>query len=310
MTLFHGCVVVDWSAKIKPATGKDSVWLAIADWAGQTTYENPSTRHEAINRIESLLENATKTGRRLLCGFDFPFGFPENTARRLTGRDDWEAVWRRIAQVVQDDERNFNNRFDAAARLNRYFTGEGPFWGHDVGYSNRDLSPKMPRRGWGGNLPRSRRYAECVVPSAQEVWKLWGSGAVGGQALTGIAALERLRRLRGRRSDVEVWPFETLGEGNCHVLAEVYPSLIPPWPRGGVKDQRQVRAVAVALEDLDRSGELRQYLRVPATMPNRVIREEGLFLGLHDPVGFHAAAVRGCGECTRCGDQVVAVDAI
>ena len=85
-------------------------------------------------------------------------------------------------------------------------------------------------------------YAESEVPRAQEVWKLSGAGSVGGQALTGIPALEGLRRRTGAR----IWPFETLGEGRRHVLAEIYPSLIEPCPGPEVLDARQVEAVAEA----------------------------------------------------------------
>ena len=104
--------------------------------------ENPATRREAVGRIERLLEKATAAGRRLLVGFDFPFGYPAGTARMLTDRDGWEAVWSRIAEVIEDDPRNANNRFDAAALLNAAFEGEGPFWGNGL---QRDI-PGLPRK--------------------------------------------------------------------------------------------------------------------------------------------------------------------
>ena len=53
-----------------------------------------------------------------------------------------------------------------------------------------------------------------------------GEPAASPQALTGIAALEGLRN----RTGAQIWPFETLGEGCSHVLAEIYPSLIEPNP--------------------------------------------------------------------------------
>ena len=65
---------------------------------------------------------------------------------------------------------------------------------------------------------------ESGIP--QEAWKLSGAGSVGGQALLGLAALERLRR----HAVAKVWPFQTLGEARAHVLAEMYPSLIEPEP--------------------------------------------------------------------------------
>ena len=196
MTLFDGYVAVDWSANGAPKRGRDSIWLAGAGRGGLEEPENPATRAEAVERIEGLLRSATSAGRRLLLGFDFPFGYPKGTARMLTGRGGWEAVWARIAELVEDGPDNANNRFDAAAALNAAFAGDGPFWGNGL---KRDI-PGLPRRkpgGWGANLPRNRRHAESEVRRAQEVWKLIGAGSVGGQALTGIAALEGLRRRTG-----------------------------------------------------------------------------------------------------------------
>ena len=98
--------------------------------------------------------------------------------------------------------------------------------------------------------------------------------------------LEGLRR----RTGAEIWPFETLGEGRAHVLAEIHPSLIEPVPGPAVKDARQVSTVAVALQRLDRQGELARHLSAPREMPAAVREEEGLILGMQDPGGFQAAA--------------------
>ena len=288
MTLFDGYVAVDWSANGKPKRGPDSIWIATGGWGGVAAPENPATRAEAVTRLEGLLADATAVGRRLILGFDFPFGYPAGTARRLTGRDGWEAVWSRIAELVEDGPDNANNRFDAAAELNAAFAGDGPFWGNGL---KRDI-PGLPRRkpgGWGANLPRNRRHAESEVRRAQEVWKLIGAGSVGGQALTGIAALERLRR----RTGAAVWPFETLGEGCAHVLAEIYPSLIEPAPGPEVKDARQVRAVAGALQRLDETGALVRHLAAPRELPPAVRKEEATIFGMQDPAGFQAAAQSG-----------------
>ena len=285
MTLFDGYVAVDWSANGRPKRGPDSIWIAAGGWGGIPAPENPATRAEAVTRLEGLLARATAAERRLLLGFDFPFGYPAGTARRLTGRDGWEAVWSRIAELVEDGPDNANNRFDAAATLNAAFAGDGPFWGNGL---KRDI-PGLPRRkpgGWGANLPRNRRHAESEVRRAQEVWKLIGAGSVGGQALTGIAALEGLRR----RTRAAVWPFETLGEGRAHVLAEIYPSLIEPAPGPEVKDARQVRAVTRALQRLDEVGALARHLAAPRELPPAVCEEEATIFGMQDPAELQAAA--------------------
>ena len=297
MTLFDCYAAVDWTAKQTRKPGKDSIWIAVCDAGGLVKLENPSTRQKAMNRIETLLDETTAEGRRLLCGVDASFGYPEGTARMLTDQDSWEAVWERIAEVIDDHPDNKNNRFDAAAVLNARFCGDGPFWGNGLKRDVPGLTRKKPRVGWDGDLPPRLRYAECLVPKAQEVWKLNGAGSVGGQALTAIARLEKLRQ---SRNDLEIWPFqrfEALGEGRRHVLSEIYPSLIDPCPGNEVLDARQVAAVALTLRELDRLGQLGQYLDVPNAMPDRVRREEGAILGMHAQAGFRAVAAQVTPSC-------------
>ena len=153
MKLFDGYLAVDWSANGKPKQGKDSIWIAIQGVAETEELDNPATRQETMGRIECLLEQATAAGRRLLVGFDFPFGYPAGTARMLAGRDGWETVWSRVAEVIEDGPRNANNRFDAAASLNAAFEGEGPFWGNGLQRDIPGLPRKKPPSGWGENLP-------------------------------------------------------------------------------------------------------------------------------------------------------------
>ena len=295
MPLFDGYAAVDWSASTQPVVGANSIWISICDPAGPPRLENPDTRELAMERINALLDEATAMDRRLLCGFDFPFGYPEGTANGLTCRAGWETVWERIADVITDCPSNANNSFEAAVELNTAFEGEGPFWGlHHAWHIEGILHTKAPPGSWGNNLPPNLRYAETVLradpnvdPKPQEVWKLFYRGNVGRQALTGIARLQNLRR---SRSDVQVWPFQSLGEGRHHVLAEIYPSLIDPCPGNAVLDARQVAAVALTLRELDGAGLLQQYLQAPNTMPDRAIAEEGLIFGMHAPAGFRTMA--------------------
>ena len=290
MTLFDGYVAVDWSANGRPKRGPDSVWIAAGGWGGVPAPENLADRADAVVRIEALLAAATAAGRRLLLGFDFPFGYPAGTARMLTGRDGWEAVWARIAELVEDGPDNANNRFDAAAALNAAFAGDGPFWGNGLKRTFPGSRGGSPPAG-AKNLPPNRRHAESEVRRAQEVWKLFGAGSVGGQALTGIAALEGLRR----RTGAAVWPFETLGEGTAHVFAEIYPSLIEPAPGPEVKDARQVKAVAAALQRLDAVGALARHLVRAAEPSHRRPRGGG-----HDPRHARPVGAPGRGPNLPC----------
>ena len=310
MPLFDGYIAVDWSASAEPVWDENSIWIAVYDANGMRELINPGTRHETMDHIARLLTKATVEGRRLLCGFDFSFGYPEGTARKFAGGDGWEAVWSRIAGVIKDHPDNSNNSFHAAAEFNGHFQDEGPFWGLHHTWNIEGLSAtKAPADSWGNNLPPNLRYAETVLrnnpavnPKPQEVWKLFYQGNVGRQALTGIARLEALRHCR---DDVQVWPFETLGEGTHHVLAEIYPSLIDPCPGDEVLDARQVKAVAETLRELDLAGLLAGYLQAPQDMPVQVRQEEGAILGMHDPEGFRAVAqatpCRGAGAVTQGG---------
>jgi precorrin-8X/cobalt-precorrin-8 methylmutase len=278
--LFDSYLVVDWSAAGKPVTGSDSIWLAhIQD--GRLALSNPATRHEAVAEIAGHLNAATRHGKRLLAGFDFPFGYPAGLARSLAANGDWQTVWAWLAAHIEDDADNQNNRFDVAARLNANFPGDGPFWGNGLG---RDI-PGLPRKkptGWGAALPENQRDCDRRASKAQEVWKLSGIGSVGGQALTGIARLEQLRRDHG----VTIWPFQSDGIGASHVFAEVFPSLVPlSFAEGTVKDAVQVETLARALARLDQCGDLAEILNAPARLPAETRSHEATILGLdHQPL--------------------------
>ncbi len=284
--LFDGYLIVDWSAAGVPRTGRDSIWTARASRDGAPArLENPPTRGEAVARIAAVLREEAAAGRRLLAGFDFPFGYPAGAARRMAGRDGWEAVWDSLAGLIEEGAGNANNRFDAAAALNaRISEGDGPFWGNGL---KREI-PGLPRtlpEGFGDRLPARSRAAERQVPRAQEVWKLSGAGSVGGQALTGIAALARLRREPDLAPHIRVWPFETglAAPEASIVLAEVYPSLLPPDPREAIRDAGQVRAVAERFAALDAAGRLAPLFEGPATLTaaerRAIVAEEAWILG-------------------------------
>ncbi|HAW46202.1 MAG TPA: molybdopterin molybdenumtransferase MoeA, partial [Roseovarius sp.] len=69
-----------------------------------------------------------------------------------------------------------------------------------------------------------RRAAEARAKGAFTCWQMGGAGAVGGQVLTGLPVLNRLRRRF--YGQVSVWPFEVLDKPVA--LVEVWPGLINP----------------------------------------------------------------------------------
>ncbi len=279
-SLFDSYIVVDWSANGRPKTGKDSLWLACLQPQQPLLLANPPTRMAAMQLIESLLRAQTAQGYTTLAGFDFAFGYPAGLAQAMGADAGWQQVWRWIGDHLTDGPDNANNRFDMAAGMNALFTAEGPFWGNGLA---RDISglPRRKPQGWGDSLPENLRFADRLAPAAQEVWKLSGAGSVGGQSLTGIAALERLRR----RMALTIWPFEQVQRPRpaTPVLAEVFPSLLPlDTSLHPVRDAAQVIGLVQTLAAWDATGRLSDMLAAPDRMPPQVRLSEAMILGL-DP---------------------------
>lgn len=272
---FDTVVVVDWSASATPSPARPSanaIWIGIARPTGETTCYL-RTRAAAAAWLGALLDSETTAGRRVLCGFDFPFGYPDGLARRVTGMAGAPAIWSWLAQNISDGSDNRNNRFQLAARVNAMFGGRGPFWGRPRSLVLPDL-PETKAVDYAVLGLSERRRVETAVPRAQPVWKLYTTGSVGGQALTGLPLVAALVR----RPGITVWPFEP-PRGRI-VLAEVYPSLINPAVAragAGIKDEHQVRLLARALLRLSQSGRLGGIFDSAPDWPGR--NDEGWILG-------------------------------
>lgn len=274
---FDRIIIVDWSAASKPSPRKpsaDAIWLGEADCPPRYF----RTRAEVMAALSLICAEAVATGRRVLIGADFPFGYPAGFAGHLTGQANALAVWDWLGAHVVDAPDNRNNRFALAGQINARFPGLGPFWGCPAGLS----IPGLPHRGslrHGGFLPE-RRMVETLIPSAQPCWKLFTTGSVGSQALLGIAALQRLRMAFG--AQLSVWPFQP--PTAPVVLAEIYPSLLAMQVRaalardnGQIKDAVQVSLLATGFAQAQASGQLATMLRPNA--PDEVLGEEGWILG-------------------------------
>lgn len=272
MSAFDRFLMADWSANGTPKTGKDSIWIGTADATGPITLVNPATRAEAYDLILNEIRGAEAKGHRLLLGFDFAFGYPKGTAAPFGG---WQGLWEAISQI-EDGPDNANNRFDLAASLNARFDGEGPWYGNGLKRDIEGLTRTLPS-GYGARLPRRHRVADNT-PGTQEPFKLIGAGSVGGQSLTGIAMLERLRRA----TSAKIWPFETLDEAQI-IVAEIFPSLHTPDPSEEVRDAGQVRATINVLRKADAEHTLCTQLATPRFAPPEVIAEEGWILGAPAP---------------------------
>ena len=263
--MFDTHIVVDWSAAAVPATGENSIWWAAVIGEGCTLEpRNPPTRHKAIESLAAFIAHELDAGRRVLAGFDFPFGYPAGVAERLTGEASALAVWDWLAEHVRDEPGNGNNRFEVAERMNGFWKGIGPFWGRPRQWSQfKNIPTKETARTC---RPRERRIADKLAKGAKTVWQLAYPGSVGSQVIVGLPALKRLLadpRIGGRGC---VWPFDTgLMAPDAReaplVLAEIYPSLLRKEVAacrgdGEVLDRAQVRVNAAAFARLDRRGGL------------------------------------------------------
>ena len=306
MPLFHTHVIVDWSARSQPSPAKptkDAIWWAVARTDGSVAVEKPEytrTRHEAVGRLARIVADELDAGRRVLVGFDFPFGYPAGVAERLTGQASGLALWDWLAERIDDAPDNANNRYDVAAAINAAYAGLGPFWGRPSAWDYPTIPVRASARTCQGRHPPERRIADHRAKGAKTVWQLAYAGSVGSQMLLGLPALKRLAadpRLAGRAA---IWPFETgLRTPDAPaVIAEVYPSLLRNEVRARQRDREildraQVRVNAEAFARLDARGGLAPlFAGTPCLTPEerRIVEsEEAWILGLGHEEALKAA---------------------
>ncbi len=270
MPHFQTHVVVDWSARSKPGPKnptKDSIWWAVTrNDSGKVVVEAPEyacTRYRALDRLGRLIADELDTGRRVLVGFDFPFGYPAGVAEHLTGKASALALWDWLAVQIKDAPDNDNNLYDVAAAINAAYPGVGPFWGRPGTWDYPTIPVRASARTEQKAHPPERRICDIRASGAKTVWQLAYAGSVGSQMLLGLPALKRLvedPRIAGRTA---IWPFQIgLQTPDAPaVIAEVYPSLLRDQIRtrrhgDEILDSAQVRVNAEAFARLDALGGL------------------------------------------------------
>jgi hypothetical protein len=251
----------------------------------------------AIEEICKILADCSERRVPTLVGFDFPYGYPSGfpDALELSEKPAWRAVWDAIASRIEDHEDNSNNRFETAAEFNREVSGGPfPFWGCPGKRQSTTLKSCKVHPFSTGTLPEYRATdRRAKAKGAQSVWKLYGQGAVGSQALLGIPHIARLRADPGLSTVSRVWPFETRLQPLARrkqrdriiLHAEIFPSLLRSrLGPGEIRDEVQVRTLAEHFAELDEKGELGDLFGRPAGITDEeccvVESEEGWILGI------------------------------
>ncbi len=302
---FDTHIVVDWSARSKASPARpsgDSIWWAAVRRGEALEPCYARTRHEAVERLAGFIAGELGAGRRVLAGFDFPFGYPAGVAERIAGEPSARALWDWLADCIEDAPDNANNRYEVASRMNARYPGLGPFWGRPAAWRYPDIPVREKDRSRREAHPPERRIADRLAKGAKTVWQLAYAGSVGSQMLLGLPALKRLIAHPGVGERAAVWPFDTgLRPPEApFVIAEVYPSLLREEVRkhrrdDEILDRAQVRVNAAAFARLDRRGALAPLFRgAPALSADErwlVETEEAWILGLGHEAALRNAAL-------------------
>lgn len=290
MSAFDRYIAVDWSAANRPVAEANSIWIgeAVRTLAGVELRpsHNPRTRAAAMVIIEDLLLHALSRGERVMLGFDFVFGYPHGAAEALTGEPGWQALWRRLTELIVDEDNNRSNRFEVAARLNLELAEAGHhYWGHPQG---REYDGLLATKPVGAYVDIAEwRITEDWSKGPQPVWKLTGAGSVGSQSMLGIARLERLRRDPRFAEQIAIWPFETGFELDLTrpiTAVEIYPSLLDAAPGVTPRDRAQVEGAVQRFAELDAAGLLVDILAAPPGLTDEqrqtILSDEGWIAGV------------------------------
>ena len=313
MPLFHAYVMMDWSGSDRPRSGKqDCIWIAHESAeASEPITVSPASRTEAEQIIHAVLQSVVTANKGcvLLCA-DFGYGYPAGFASlvshsRSAELPPWRVVWRYLREHIRDDigtkpgqqPNNRSNRFEVANEINAGSSSSasrGPFWclfkpgNHVCVPQNKPSQPFVFHNTSIAPLRITDKRAKSDTP-----FRLFGTGSVGSQVLTGIPRLENLRFDPQFARCSAVWPFETgwapsTGtwlDPEIRILhAEIYPS-VRATLADTIKDRGQVCAMWHWARDLDATNSLIKEFARPhgiasGSTEDRIIRnEEGWILG-------------------------------
>ena len=216
---FDTFIAVDWSASNNPSPKNpkaDALWVGVYDRiSGVKRQDYFRTRSECLRYVREMLKEIVDKQKKCLIGYDLDFGFPGGLAKAMGCENElapWIFHWKFLTREITDNEKNNNNRFVVASKMNEMVSeSEGPFYGVPKAQQTQYLQPKgcaFPYLVNNTQL-RKKRWCEHLEPKAHPVWKLLGTGSVGGQSLMGIPAINKLYQDPQLHRYSQIWPFTT-----------------------------------------------------------------------------------------------------
>ena len=178
----------------------------------------------------------------------------------------WRIVWHYLSEDVQDDlgtkpgqqPTNRSNRFEVASTINAAVSSPASPRSILVSFQSRWLRLCSAEKATAAFVCASGTIASLRITDrrakSDTPFRLFGTGSVGSQVLTGIPRLESIRFDPQFAGCSAVWPFETgwapaTGswlDPELRVLhAEIYPSVRAPPPRSHQGPRSGARHVAL-----------------------------------------------------------------
>lgn len=231
------------------------VWSADSNGDCEVRPDENPRRHWTRRRLWEFLDRTFAAPDPVVIGIDHGLSFPEAwfVQQRIT--EPWPAFLERIAAAWPTDAPDV--RVD------------------DV---------RAGTVGTGASMvgdTRWRRRCETACPGTKSVFHFDVQGSV---AKSTHAGLPWIRRLRRDHRTLHVWPFDGIDPPRgTSVLCEAFPTLFrDDYPAPTLTpDQRDARAVALWLRDMDTQGFLRdRFQEDPKGVPTSTLNVEGWILGL------------------------------
>lgn len=243
------------------------VWSADADGDREMRPESNAKRHWTRRNLWEFLDRTLSEPEPTIIGIDHGLSFPEAWFARHRASTEWSAFLEEISDAWPTDAPEV--RVD------------------DV---------RVGAVGSGASLvgdTRWRRRCEVACPGTKSVFHFDVQGSV---AKSTHAGLPWIRRLRRAHRNLHIWPFDGIDPPrSASVLCEAFPTLFrDDYPAPTLTpDQRDARAVALWLRDMDARGRLQERFRNGFEgVPMSTLKVEGWIIGLGAPQATVSEAPR------------------